>query len=61
MVADTTRTDKPGEKDRIGDHARVFASREKAEATEVVRTTAPSEEGGGGTHVRARGFLLFVN
>ena len=51
MAPHTTRVDKPGEKGKIGGHARAFASGGKAEAAEVARIAAPSEKGGGGTHV----------
>jgi hypothetical protein len=50
-VSDTTRADKPSEKGRNGRYARAFTSGEKAEAAEVARMAAPSEKGGGTTHV----------
>jgi hypothetical protein len=51
VVPNTTRANKPTEKVRIGEHAMAFTAGEKVEAAEVARTAAPSEKGGGHTHV----------
>jgi hypothetical protein len=51
MAPHTTRVDKLGEKVKIGGHVRAFASGGKAEAAEVAGIAAPTEKGGGGTHV----------